>query len=313
MSVKRLIYIKYMSKRLKYKLLADVLGFKYRKKNKVRGSVLPNEEQTSEIIIKMIDEGTPFCLLRPGNGEYSLASQWDEHILFGTKRYQNQKMYEILDKEDSLVKRWVEAFEKDLKEADIFAFFGEHDYMEHYLMEVYAKPRQIIRMGYIDALQLDKAWWQALEGRKVLVISPFVETMKTQYQRRDLVWGDKKVLPEMDIRFVKSVWYLNADDNSGFSNWFEALEYLYEEASKIDFDIALIGCGPFSTFLAARFKRDGKSAIQCGGFLQILFGIRGARWDNNEHYNRYFNEYWVRASKEDAPKSSNKLDDKCYW
>lgn len=168
-------------------------------------------------------------------------------------------------------------------------------------------------MGYINALQVDRAWWSALSGKKVLVISPFVDTMKIQYQRRNLVWGNKDVLPEMDIHFVKSVWYMGADDNSGFGNWFEALEYLYGESAKVDFEIALISCGPFSTFLAARFKRDGKQAIQCGGFLQILFGIRGARWDNAENYNRYFNEYWVRPPKENAPKNSDKLDDKCYW
>lgn len=310
---KRLMYIKYMSQRLKHKLWVDILGMKAPKKHKICGAAIPTDEEANEAIAKLIREGKPFCLLRPGNAEYGLTYLWDEHMLFGTKRYQKQKMYELLDKIDEHTKQWVDTFEEDLGQADIVAYFGVYDFMEHYLMATYAKPRQIILMRQIEVVQLEKPWLQELKGKKVLVISPFVETMEKQYQRRNLIWGGKEVLPEMDVRFLKSVWYLSEEDNSGFSIWFEALEYLYTEALKIEFDIALIGCGPFSTFLAVRFKRDGKQAIQYGGALQILFGIRGARWDAREQYNKYFNEYWVRPSKEEMPITAEKLDDKCYW
>lgn len=309
----RILYMKYAVKKLKEKLLTDICGFKRKEESKICGYILPSDEEANLIIANYIRAGEPFCLLRPGNGEYSLANQWDEYRMFGTKRYRNQKMYiTVLDGIDHYAERWVETFEEDLKQADIFVCFN-YAHFEHYLVERYAVPQKIILLGQLHALRLDNPWWWALEGKKVLVISPFVDTMKKQYQKRDFIWGDKKVLPEMDIRFVKSVWYLSADDNSGFPDWFAALAYLYEEVSKVEFEIALISCGPFSTFLAAQIKRDGKQAIQCGGFLQILFGMRGARWDNVEDYNQYFNQYWERPSKEDAPKGWRKMDDGCYW
>ena len=49
--------------------------------------------------------------------------------------------------------------------------------------------------------------------------------------------------------------------------------------------------------------------------LQVLFGIKGARWDNYPPYSKYYNEYWVRAPKTEAPsrRFANKLDNGCYW
>ena len=313
MRSKRMLYIKYMSRRLRHKLLIDKLGMKYPKTGRICGQPIPSDEEANGVIAQLIREGKPFSLLRPGNAEYSLVSQWDEHILFGTKRYRKQKMFDCIDRNDGLAQKWAETFEQDLKDADVIACFGKCDYMEHYLIEAYAKPKRIIMLGQIEVMQLENPWLSELKGKKVLVISPFVETMEKQYEKRSQIWGGREILPEMDIRFLKSVWYMSAEDNSGFADWFEALEYLYEEAGKIDFDIALIGCGPFSTFLAARFKRNGKQAIQYGGALQMLFGVRGARWDNMEKYSRYFNEHWVRAPIKEAPAAYSKLDDRCYW
>jgi hypothetical protein len=186
--------------------------------------------------------------------------------------------------------------------------------MEQYLIESYCATKDIILLRQIESFyESENPWTEELRGKKVLIVSPFVELIKEQYEKRDLVWAGKNVLPEMELRFLKSVWYLGKEENSGFEDWFAALEYLYSETLKIDFDIALLGCGPFGSFLAARLKRAGKQAIQYGGSLQILFGIRGARWDNYSGYTGYYNEYWVRPSKEDGPRDKRPLDDGCYW
>lgn len=306
-------YIKPVFLKAEYKIRVGVLKKEWQKRKKICGWTIPTDEQANEAIARMIHEEKPFCLLRPGNAEFGFARLWDEYELFGTEKYQEMGMYGLLDNNDKYAERWVKGFERDLKEADILAYFNEDAYTEDYLTEAYAKPKQIILLRQIEVMQMEKPWLLELKGKKVLVISPFVETMKKQYPRRNLIWGNKAILPDMEIRFLKSVWYMSAEDNSGFDNWFEALDYLLEEALKIDFDVALIGCGPFSTFLATEFKRRGKQAIQYGGALQMLFGIRGARWDNMEKYSKYFNEYWVRPPVAEAPDTVAKLDNKCYW
>lgn len=94
--------------------------------------------------------------------------------------------------------------------------------------------------------------------------------------------------------------------------WFEALDYLYEEIMTKDFDIVLLGCGFLGFPLAAKVKEAGKQAIHMGGAIQILFGIRGKRWDNTS-IGKMYNEFWIRPGEESKPKESDKLDSNCYW
>lgn len=86
-----------------------------------------------------------------------------------------------------------------------------------------------------------------------------------------------------------------------------------EEARKIDFDIAIIGCGAYGLPLAVRIKHMGRKAVHMGGAHQLLFGIRGARWDNNEFLKPFYNEYWTRPSQSERPKNAERVEGACYW
>ena len=87
---------------------------------------------------------------------------------------------------------------------------------------------------------------------------------------------------------------------------------MYNEALKIDFDVAIIGCGAYGFPLAAKLKRAGKITIHLGGAVQILFGIKGSRWDNGE-VSKFYNEYWVRPDDKDKPQNANNVENGCYW
>lgn len=77
----------------------------------------------------------------------------------------------------------------------------------------------------------------------------------------------------------------------------------------IDFDIALIGAGAYGLFLADYCKQLGKIGIHIGGNVQLMFGIKGKRWDNQNLYN----ESWVRPSDEEKPDGFENIEDGCYW
>ena len=49
------------------------------------------------------------------------------------------------------------------------------------------------------------------------------------------------------------------------------------------------------------------------GGTQILFGIRGKRWDDSEYFKPLFNEYWTRPSEAETPKNAEKVENGCYW
>ena len=75
------------------------------------------------------------------------------------------------------------------------------------------------------------------------------------------------------------------------------------------FDIAIIGCGAYGMPLAAYCKQIGKKAVHLGGATQLLFGIKGKRWDNYSLYN----DYWVRPLESETPRNAGKIESGCYW
>lgn len=122
----------------------------------------------------------------------------------------------------------------------------------------------------------DNPWTKALENKRVLVIHPFVDTIRSQYEKRKLLFSTELLPRFKELSFVKAV-----QSNAGgyedleYKSWFEALEYMKSEIDKASFDVALVGAGAYGMPLSAYCKKIGKQAIYMGGGLQILFGIRG--------------------------------------
>lgn len=170
---------------------------------------------------------------------------------------------------------------------------------------------------------VEKPWTRALKGKKVLVIHPFVETIMSQHMQHDKLFDNIDVYPNYILLTLKAV-QSNAGAEVPFKDWFEALKYMENEISKIDFDIAIIGCGAYGLPIAAHVKRIGKKAIHLGGGSQLLFGIKGKRWDNDGYhwpnlpqldtnYSRLYNDYWVRPNMNETPKSAKAVEGACYW
>lgn len=152
-------------------------------------------------------------------------------------------------------------------------------------------------------------WTKALEGKKVLVIHPYEDSIRHQWEIRDKLFPTRDYLPEFNLQIIKAVQSI-AGTKSNFDTWFDALEYMKDEINKRDFDIALIGCGAYGFHLAAHVKRLGKKAVHLGGVLQILFGIMGKRWEGKYPF---VNEYWIRPLPSDMVQNSKSIENGCYW
>ena len=86
-----------------------------------------------------------------------------------------------------------------------------------------------------------------------------------------------------------------------------------KQVDAMDFDIAILGCGAYGLPLAAHIKRIGKKAVHMGGASQILFGIRGKRWEDHPVISKLFNEHWARPDENETPTNSKNVEDGCYW
>lgn len=155
----------------------------------------------------------------------------------------------------------------------------------------------------------------ALKDTKVLVVHPFAQTIQEQYKNHNKLFQNPKVLPHFSLQTFKAVQTLHQESDDRFHDWFEALEWMSEEISKLDFEIALIGCGAYGFPLASRIKNMGKIAIHFGGALQLLFGIKGKRWEIEQPNvgQELFNSHWVYPNKKETIKDSIKIEGGCYW
>ena len=211
--------------------------------------------------------------------------------------------------DESLAERFYLENVSAIREIDILGSYQVNEYL-------FRKDlRNVVRVnldGYYAPFYYRNPWTKYLQGKKVLVIHPFAEDIQTQYAKRQLLWQDNDVLPDFSLITYKAVQSI-VGTKTEFPTWFDALQKMKDDIKMIDFDIALVGCGAYGMPLAAYCKQLGKQAIHLAGWTQILFGIKGTRWDNNPRVSQYYNEHWIRPSEQNRPKGLEKVENGCYW
>jgi len=213
--------------------------------------------------------------------------------------------------EPKMLERFALLMIDDMTQVDIL---GSWVWQEQLFKE---ELRNATRIGLpdLEPYNHDNPWSLSLEGKKVLVVHPFVKSIREQYSRKELIFSKHQVLPEFELLTLRAVQSI-ANTRTGFTNWFEALSHMKEQISAIDFDIAIIGCGAYGFPLAAHVKRMGKKAIHLGGATQTLFGIKGKRWETKKVHGRVadmMNEHWVRPQLSETPQGIESIEDGCYW
>lgn len=270
----------------------------------------------NEIIKNYIRNGTPFAAVRLGGTEIrtiadTIYSQYKLPI-FGLNQRTLQRIC-TLSGFFPATRENVEGFSKLYLEmlpyVDILCVWD--CFMQGYFANNFAKKANLTTLYALEPYYFDLPWSSELKGKKVLVIHPFAKTIEKQFRHKEKIFENTEVLPDMQLMTLKAVQSLGG--KSKFESWFEALEWMYSEAMKMEFDVALIGCGAYGLPLAIKFKKAGKQAIQIGGALQLLFGIKGKRWESKPEAARLFNENWVRPDESERPETANSVEGACYW
>lgn len=212
-------------------------------------------------------------------------------------------------KEDG--KKYAKLVLKDIQEIDIL---GSYIQNERYLSQ-FLHCKTVNLDAFYAPFMFENPWSRVLKGKKVLVVHPFVDSIRAQYENNRMrLFDNDKVLPEfkklITVRAVQSI----ANNKVPYDSWFEALEAMEKEIESKDFDIAIIGCGAYGMNLAAFVKRLGKQAIHLAGWTQMLFGVYGSRWLNDQpQYSKFINKYWIRPMETEKPQGANNIENGCYW
>ena len=273
--------------------------------------------QAQDAIKTFILEGKPALISRFGSVEAQTTAD-AIGVSLGVKRHMNKKCLQkirmnagVFPYGEETAMRFAEISREAAKQVDILGEWKTS--MQSYLINcICPDTTMLTKLGCLEPYTSPTPWSAALRGKKVLVIHPFKETIEKQYKKRELLFENPDVLPEFELFVLKAVQTIAGEEDARFQDWFEALDYMYEEAMKIDFDVAIIGCGAYGMPLGAMLKQRGKTVIHLGGVTQLLFGIKGARWDN-QSLARFYNEHWVRPSESETPAGAHKIEGACYW
>ena len=197
---------------------------------------------------------------------------------------------------DEALSRFADRFLRDLTQTDVLgSWLNGEAKLARYLVQA-----KTVRLEDLEPYFHRDPWTTALGGRTVLVIHPFEASIRSQYEKREVLFDDPRILPAFTLKTLKAVQSLG-ENAMGFETWFDALDWMCARVQEIDFDVALIGAGAYGLPLAAYVKGLGKKAVHLGGPTQLMFGIRGKRWDHWPQFQKLYNEHWTRPLAEETP------------
>jgi len=159
-------------------------------------------------------------------------------------------------------------------------------------------------------------WTHALKGKRLLIISPFEESILEKIPIREKIYG-VDLFPDCTFITIKppqtqgdepsDEFYIEAD------RFFRRLDKL-----KNKYDVALVSCGGYGSMVCNYiYENHEKSAIYVGGVLQMYFGIMGNRWRRERHdIVKLFvdgNPHWSNPKESERPKNHVNVEGSCYW
>jgi len=160
----------------------------------------------------------------------------------------------------------------------------------------------------VDNYRLYNLW----SGKRLLVISSHINTIKQQIKHIDKVFEPYKIFDKNVFSFVCPPKTMSFNHEN--KDWMEDFEGFKKRVAEHDFDIALVSCGGYGMPICDYiYSTLGKSCMYIGGALQLFFGITGKRWLDHETLKDYYNEYWRRPLDIDRPPNSHLIEGGCYW
>ena len=214
--------------------------------------------------------------------------------------------------------RWRDLTKRAILEADVLATgwyeplkAAETEAFEKWLVSAIQIPLRSLEPYYVDP----KLQWTALlSGHKVAVVSSFTQSAKAQIKN-----GYKGTLPpDVDWQWIQTghprIIAMGRNEwPPHIHSWIQAADYVVASIVESGARFALIGCGGLGMPIAKMLKDRGIIAIVLGGAIQVLFGIKGRRWENHPIISMMWTDDWVWPSEEETPGNANIIEGGCYW
>ncbi len=276
-------------------------------------------DETQALITEAILTGRAFMASRVGSVELSCLSHYMnkrdrfwKFFPFGIQK-QMENNAGFINSSTKALHLFSELYIQDLNDANLMGIWQKDE--ESALFSEFCPNASLTELNHLSPFHPNtpQPWTSALAGKRVLIIHPFEDTIREQYKKRAHLFSTPHILPQFKLVTLKAVQSI-AKSCTEFNDWFEALAHMRTQINAKEFDVALIAAGAYGLPLAAHIKRMGKPVVHLGGALQLLFGIKGRRWDTESTYiPSLYNEHWTRPSDAERPAKFKKVESGTYW
>lgn len=281
-------------------------------------------ELGNQVIKELLERPTPTMITRYGDVELTalssvLSGAAPQEMLMRLQRLHRQAGF--FPVQTQLLPRFLEVYEEAAREIDCLAIWNFEQGrwgIEERMFRDYSPEAALVSIRSLEGWLHADPWSYALRGKRVLVVHPFAKSIQQQYVKRTSLFEDERVLPRFETLLTLEAVQSASGTPTRFETWFEALDAMCSDISKMEFDVALIGAGAYGMPLAAHVKKLGKKAVHMGGVTQILFGIIGRRWEKPipggyPPLTRFVNDHWTRPLPEETPSGFESVDSGAYW
>ncbi len=255
----------------------------------------------------------------------ALITYKQKNFLFQQQGLILEKHAGVFPSDERSHKHWIQDTEVAIKNTDLliagwFAPLAREEkiYLASLGRNSVVLPLRALEPYYVP---MEMMWTRYLQFHKVAIVSSFAETAMKQLPKAKDIWGDRATSllpPETEFIPIRTGYAPvlangRAEWTGKPKRWEDAVDSVVQRVVDSGAEIVLIGCGGLGMILGHRLKQLGKVCIVMGGAIQVLFGIKGNRWENHTTISRFWNDAWVYPSEDDTPADSQSIAKACYW
>lgn len=283
-----------------------------------------NIHDGSEHISRTLLQDKPCLIGRNGTIEIQVLSTGAHQLALRQKLELHAGVFPSTEES---VEAWIRAYKAALNAIDeeplVAGWYAPMKLAEERLLKQSCLSDLYIPLRSLEPYYVEPhlRWTHRLEGKKVAVVSSFAKTIREQLRHRDSIWVDEvdSLLPAttewipIQTGYSPALAQGRATWPVSVKNWQDAIHYMKEQVMRSGAKICLIGCGGLGMILGAELKRAGLQCLVLGGATQVLFGIKGRRWETHEVISKFWNEAWVWPSRDETPGGAASIEGGCYW
>jgi len=165
-------------------------------------------------------------------------------------------------------------------------------------------------LPYVEDLAFYVSLLNNIKTSNIGFVSYFKMDIQRQLPKMDWIHKKRPITNNWrKWKIIKSLNTIKGNEPTD-KKYFDVYDALLKRCLDADCDIYFLSCGSYGLPLCNDLKKAGKKAYYVGGFLQLLFGLKGSRWDDRKVVTQYYNKHWTYPCEK--PKNASQVENWCY-